>query len=357
MHLDRKNRISLFFCHSPYFTIFEEYRRQLDRKSSKFVFLSSVFTIFAAMKRFIYITVLFLFPLFCAAQEESGEYGAFLQERDHNSTHSKDSTSGDDVPHFRHAWQWLHQGIYTKSVPLDTLLDGIHNFNYIFKKSISNTYLGNFPSPYESNIFLMRGPVQDFYPLTYVRSFLFRPEDAQFFNTTTPFTRLKYFSGGSKGYAENLLDVWHTQNVYPWWNVGIRYNLISGDGRYANQKSKTYNFSAFSSYEKERTIFTFFLNQNNGNIQENGGIKELSYVTDSTNEQAENMPVWLNGNEARNTYRNTNFQISAHYHLGNAKAIVSQTDSLTSDTSYTYPAKATFQFRLETGMESSVDNV
>jgi len=295
------------------------------------------------MKKFICISLLVLFRLTGFAQSESDTYGSLWGENEiHTSDHQQDSVPEQTVPHYRYTWKWKHNGVYSEIIPLDTLVDGIQNYNYIFKKSISNTYLGNFPSPYEANIFITRNTVQDFYPLTYVRAYLFRPEDALYFNTTTPFTRLKYFTGGGKGKAENLLDIWHVQNIRPWWSAGLRYNLISSDGRYANQKSKAYNFSIFSTYGKGRTTLTFFLNQNNGHFQENGGIKERSYVTDSTGQQAENMPIWLNGNEARNSYRNTNFNLQAQYHLGKAKEIVTEQDTL-----YTYPAKAVINIQAE----------
>ena len=65
-----------------------------------------------------------------------------------NSSLSSDSIPESNVPHFRHTWQWERNGVYKREIALDTLMDGIQNFNTIFKKNISNTYLGNFPSPY-----------------------------------------------------------------------------------------------------------------------------------------------------------------------------------------------------------------
>ena len=295
------------------------------------------------MKKFACIIILVLSHLIGLAQNEFDNFGTFGREEEmQEQEHKQDSIPESNVPHKRHTWKWLHNGVYSQEIPLDTAMDGMYNFNYIFKKSISNTYLGNFPSPYEANIFITRNTVQDFYPLTYIRAFLFRPDDALNYNTTTPYTRLRYFTGGGKGKAENLLDVWHVQNIRPWWSAGIRYNLISSDGRYSTQKSKTYNFSVFSTYEKERTILSFFLNQNNGHFEENGGIKERGYVTDSTDQKAENMPIWLNGNEARNSYRNTNFNLQAQYNIGKEKEVING-----ADTSYTYPAKAVFNFRAE----------
>ena len=295
------------------------------------------------MKKFACILILVISHLIGLAQSEFENQDSYGEEEEQNrQLHDQDSIPESTVAHFRYTWKWMHNGVYPQQIPIDTLMDGIHNFNYIFKKSISNTYLGNFPSPYEANIFITRNTVQDFYPLTYIRAFLFKPEDALNFNTTTPFTRLKYFTGGGKGKAENILDVWHVQNIRPWWSAGMRYNLISSDGRYSNQKAKAYNFSIFSTYEKDRTTLSLFLNQNNGHFQENGGIKEKSYVTDSTNQKAENMPVWLNGSEAKNSYRNLNFNLQAQYNIGKGKELVHE-----KDTFYTYPAKAVFNFRVE----------
>ena len=76
-----------------------------------------------------------------------------------NSSLSSDSIPESNVPHFRHTWQWERNGVYKREIALDTLMDGIQNFNTIFKKNISNTYLGNFPSPYLSNIFITRETV------------------------------------------------------------------------------------------------------------------------------------------------------------------------------------------------------
>lgn len=293
------------------------------------------------MKKFACIIIFIISHLICLAQSEFDQNRRF-GPLDDSQEETHDTIPESDVPHHRYTWKWMHNGVYPEIVPLDTLFDGIQNFNYIFKKSISNTYLGNFPSPYEANIFITKATVQDFYPLTYIRAFLFKADDALHFNTTTPFTRLKYFTGGGKGKAENMLDVWHVQNIRPWWSAGIRYNLISSDGRYAYQKSKVYNFSIFSNYEKDRIALSFFLNQNNGHFQENGGIKDRTYVTDSTNQKAENMPIWLNGSEARNSYRNLNFNFQGQYNIGNAKEIIQS-----EDTSYTYPAKIVFNFRAE----------
>lgn len=294
------------------------------------------------MKKIGYI--LFFCCLSVLAEGQLRKVGHANQSLDQNTPQQeRDTTTAEDteekVPHHRRTWQWAHDGIYRKEIALDSSFDRLHNYNYIFRQSIANTYLGNYPSPYESDIFILRAPTEDFYALTNVRAYLFKPTDALEFNSTTPFTQLNYFTGGGRGKNETFLDIWHLQNITPFWNAGFRYNLISGDGRYMNQKSKAYNFSIFSSYERERWIVSFFLNQNNGHFDENGGVADKKYIRDTTL-NAENVPVNLSN--VRNSYRNFNFYTLVQYNIGNRKQI-----SLPQDTLYTYPAKALFSVTVE----------
>lgn len=296
--------------------------------------------IFAAMKKIIGIFILIFSHLICLAQSEFDEHDSYSNELGMQES-ERDSVTHEDIPHYRYMWKWMRNGVYPQEIPLDTLQDGIHNFNDIFKKSISNTYLGNFPSPYESNILIERNGTEEFYPLTYLRSFLFMPEDLIHFNTTTPYTRLKYFTGGGKGKAENMIDAWHAQNINPFWNAGFRYHLISSDGRYANQKSKISNFSFFSSYERNRIVASFMFGQHKGDIRENGGIQDRTYVTDST-EKAENIQTWLGQDEVYNTFRIINFNLQGQYNIGKAKQVIHD-----KDTTEVYPAKAVLNIKTQ----------
>lgn len=285
------------------------------------------------MKNLIYILLFFLLPVVCLGQEGNRT----LDERTGLPIHEKnefrsDSVKTENVAHFRRSWQWSREGVYRRDVTVDTTFDDIQNYNYIFRKNTANTYLGNFPSPYLSDIFILRDAEEDFFPLSSIRSFLFRTSDALLYNTTTPFTQLVYFTGGGKGKNETMLDVWHVQNIRPYWNAGVRYNLISSDGRYMNQKSKAYNFSFFSSYERERMAASLFVNQNNGVFNENGGITDRYFIRDTTM-KAEDVPVNLS--DARNAYRNFNFNFQVQYNIGKSKLQVNGEDS-----TFSYPAKA-----------------
>ena len=281
------------------------------------------------MVSFVYCSV------FCMAQIERD-----VRERGDFPVNEKENTLQDStkrklyVKPQRFTWKWKHNGVYKVFVPVDTLQNGIHNHNYIFKNSVSNTYLGNFPSPYESDIFINREE-EEFYPLSRLKAFLLKPEDAKYYNTTTPFTRLTYFNGGGRGKSETLFEVLHTQNINPDWNAGIIFHTISSDGRYMHQKGNVYHFSAFSSYEKKRWAISLFINQNNGHIDENGGVLKRTDILD-TNLNSHNIAVKISDGVS-NHISNINRYAEIQYHIG--RRIRHITDK---DTTFTYPMKFIF---------------
>lgn len=291
---------------------------------------------------------------FCAVAQNNRDFfnqtDSEFPEDQRLAPDSAQIASTDSVPHQRVAWRWMHKGVYRKILPMDTLTDGIHNYNLIFKHSISNNYLGNFPAPYESNIFIDRVDNESFLPFQAARAYMLRPDDMQEYSTTTPYTRLSYYTGGSQQKGENFLEVWHMQNLKPWWNAGFTYQLISGLGVYNYQKSKTYHFSGFSSYEKERLAFSVFVNQNVGHFKENGGVADTYDIRnrDTTMLSPEMVAVQLNY-EPRSNYRNFNLQLTGQYNIGREKETFYSVGSDGQDSifTYTYPVKAAFSLLVE----------
>lgn len=303
-----------------------------------------VFLSLRSMKKFIYTILACFMSLISLAQSDFG-YGYDGMENPENEEMAQDSTEREIAPFHRLAWQWEHDGVFRKFVAIDTAMDGIHNTNVIFKRSIANTYLGNFPSPYVPAIYILRPQNSDFTPLDRVRAYIFRPEDALEYNVTAPYTQLAYYNGGSKGKSENWLDVWHMQNILPRWNAGIRYNLMSADGAYVNQKAKVYNFALYSNYERDRIVVSFFLNQNVGRFNENGGVEDVELFRDTTID-AQLVAMRLQ-NEPNNNFYNFNLYAGGQYNIGKGKEIITPLDSIRADTSIAYPMKATLSVRVE----------
>lgn len=149
-----------------------------------------------AMKNIFYTIICCLISLTSLAQSDFG-YGNPDGIDPQDEGMQRDSTKEQRyVPHYRLTWKWVHDGVYQKFYQLDTLQDGLQNTNLIFKHSVSNTYLGNFPAPYVSDIYILRPQGEDFLPQDRLRDYFFKPEDALEYNTTTPFTQLSYFNGG-----------------------------------------------------------------------------------------------------------------------------------------------------------------
>ena len=298
-----------------------------------------------AMKNIFYTIICCLISLTSLAQSDFDYENPDGRDPREEGMHQDTTKEQRNVPRHRLTWKWVHDGVYREYYPIDTLQDGIQNTNLIFKHSVSNTYLGNFPSPYISDIYILRPRGEDFLPLDRVRDYIFKPEDALDYNTTVPFTQLSYFNGGGRGKTEDWLDVWHIQNILPVWNAGFRYNLISSDGAYSYQKSKTYNFAFFSSYEKDRTAVSMFINQNMGHYNENGGVENLADIRD-TSLDAKVVGTRL-AMEPNNNVMNFNFKVLAQYNMGNPKEIITPIDSVTIDTTITYPMKFALGIKVE----------
>ncbi len=63
-----------------------------------------------------------------------------------------------------------------------------------------------------------------------------KPENVRFFNTTRPYTELGYVLGSQ---TQQLVDIIHTQNLKPYWNIVFQYRLINSPGFFKNSKNKS----------------------------------------------------------------------------------------------------------------------
>jgi len=250
-----------------------------------------------------------------------------------------DSLGYNNVESLIQTWKLSDFGTSKSALQVDTLMGNIHNFNPIYQSSISNSYLGNLGSPYQSNIFKDRVGDESFMFFNTFEGYMNMPDEVLFFNTTTPFTSFFYETAGSKDRAENLLRILHSQNINPFWNVGVNFNLISSEGQYQNQKTKLYDFNLFSSYEKGRYGAHFVLSQNRIEVNENGGVIGDTLIRDTVIEP-ENVQVNLS--DTKNKLSNFNLSANQYYNLGAAKFKI-----VDGDTTEIYPIKLVHDFNFE----------
>ncbi|MBN2348068.1 MAG: putative porin [Bacteroidales bacterium] len=224
------------------------------------------------------------------------------------------SHANDDTTAVVNAWTIENNFLGVKSYKIDTNLYFFQQFNPIFKNAVSNSYLGNFGSPAQANIFIKRWENHDLLFITPYLPYMSGALNTVYYNTRKPFSKLTYTNGGSKKHKEETLEVLVTQNVNRNFNIGLQYNLISSKGQYAYQKITDHSFKLFASYTGKAYSVHSNFNLNRMLASENGGIADDRFVTDTTFSFTEGIPTNFDGSgspslkpNAQTSIRNINF--------------------------------------------------
>ena len=120
-------------------------------------------------------------------------------------------------------------------------------------------------------------------------------ENLRFYNTPKPFTELGYMLGTEQ---EQMIDVLHTQNVKPHWNVSFQYRLLSSPGIFRNQKNNHTNYQFASWYQSPGKRYNNYFAIIGNKIQagENGGIRtDKDYLNDPTYSRRFTVPTNIGG--------------------------------------------------------------
>jgi hypothetical protein len=213
---------------------------------------------------------------------------------------------------------WQLRGLYTEKqgIEIDTAITSFQVHNPVFRKSISSSYLGNAGLAAKSNIFSERGPYSDFIFVNHFQVYHLPPSETKFYNTRRPFSLIDFSTGGPRGMNEKMLDILHTQNVNPDFNLGFRYFNINSDGQYqgngnrskpSNQAAVTNAITLFSSLELDDYEMHASISLNSARVFENGGLVDDAVVGAPQMETVE-YPVRLQN--VRNGINNNSFFLS-----------------------------------------------
>lgn len=218
--------------------------------------------------------------------------------------------------------------------------------NYTFDSSLSDftvrypipathMYLGNTGTATRSLLFspLMKaGWDPGFHAFD---AYKWKAENVRFYNTTRPYTELGYLLGSKE---QQIIEILHTQNVKPYWNVAVQYRLINSAGFFTNQKTNHNNYLFSSWYQSPKKRYNNYVIVLSNQLQaaENGGI-ETKYL-DSVNYVDRNLVPARLGSTADNNssffsnklstgnrYKELNIIMRQQYDLGQKDSIV--TDS------------------------------
>ena len=129
-----------------------------------------------------------------------------------------------------------------KRVEYDTTIARIHRHNILGKWDID---LGNLGTAYHSLKTQAELPAEYTLLPNNMNAYRFQKTRLRFFNTTKPFTEVRYSVGSGQ---EQMIELFHTQNIKPYWNFNTRYRKLSSLGFYQGQKSNIDNFEFTSDY-------------------------------------------------------------------------------------------------------------
>lgn len=247
-------------------------------------------------------------------------------------------------------WRLINNGVNKQFIQTDTFKMDVQITNPIYyDDNISNSFLGNLGSPSESKIFNNRQPLRnDFLFLNTYKSYIHTPQNNLFFNTRTPYTSLNYSHSGRRKDAEDHLNILHSRNINPYWNMGFVYNIIHSKGNFIHQKSKVYDFAFQTSFEKNRYNGYFFITKNQIDTEENGGLEDDALLVDS-NLNVET--ILVNFEDMETNSSNFHIATSHHYNFGKPKRIFQNNDSINA-----YPIKLVYTFRREKNKRKHFEN-
>lgn len=152
------------------------------------------------------------------------------------------------------------------------------------------TDLGNYGSPARNLMFTPEdrfGPTLGYNVMNIYHT---QPDSLQFYNTTVPYSVFS-FNLGSK--LEQKLEILHTQNIKPNWNIAVEYNRMSSEGFFLLQRNVHDAGSVTTNYQSvnRRYKLKAGLIYNKSVQDENGGIIDETQLTEDDFNERSTMPI------------------------------------------------------------------
>ena len=220
------------------------------------------------------------------------------------------------------SWKLSEYGAFQDSTTLDTLIDNFQIYHPVFSNSITSSYVGNYGTPALNNDFFDRNSNVDFFFLQSREPYLLTPENIQYYNTRTPYTRLDFGQSGNRTIKnETRFNIFHSQNVNPHFNFTLRMNIAKSAGQYNAQDSKNNFITLYSSYNSDNlNIHSGFISNTVKN-NENGGLSNDTLLFNGADSDLLN----VNLNSSKSNFKGTYYFVNGEYRFG--KVIETEEDS------------------------------
>jgi hypothetical protein len=202
---------------------------------------------------------------------------------------------------------------YFDSTRIRYLDSSINNFYNRFPVPPQYVHLGNLGTAARSLLFdprMQPGWDAGFHAFDIYK---LKIEDTRFYQTTRPYTELGYLLGSK---SEQMVNILHTQNIKPNFNMAFQYRFINAPGNYKNQNTSHNSFRINGNYQstnKRYTAYAIFIS-NNLKSSENGGVKNDSLLSDPVFSDRFLIPTRLGGDvQFGRNFFNTNISLGNLY--------------------------------------------
>lgn len=233
----------------------------------------------------------------------------------------------DTARYIKPSTQFITEAALTRNEDwqsIDTGFQRMEIFQPVFKKYIIFQDLGNMGTPARPLLFDVNRTIGFQYAYNPYDVYFMKAEEAQFHKTKTPYTDLFYAQGSNELI---FLQVRHSQNILPRWNVGFAYQRITSQGFVFRQVTSVYDYQFTTAYHSKSKRYTLLAGAtwNRGVIDENGGIKSDSTFETLTGPNKVVSPKLI---AAQSRFKNRAARITQFWNFGTPKHVYGEADTL-----------------------------
>ncbi|MBE6233399.1 MAG: hypothetical protein E7118_02860 [Bacteroidales bacterium] len=205
-----------------------------------------------------------------------------------------------DSMHYKRIVTWKHDTRFHNLVELrDQSADTSLNYNFydyaFMKEDVNATWQGTSGSPVQLYSFMKREEEKNSIFFTPYMAWTYSPETLPMYNSKTPYTELGYsgtlFANTEK--EEMNVKFLTTQNITPELNLTLMYTRFGSNGMLRNEDVSNRNLVVATNYVGKKYQMHAGYIWNKIHSSENGGIKDLFWIRDTTVDSRE-IEVYLN---------------------------------------------------------------
>lgn len=207
---------------------------------------------------------------------------------------------------------------------LDTFFNKVEIFHPLYRQHTVFQDLGNIGTASRPLLFDVDRKVGFVGAFNPFETYFIKPSETRFYNTHTPFTELFYTQG-----SEELifLNIKHSQNILPRWNIGLDFQRTTSQGFLLRQKTSWYHYQFYTRYQSKNKRYDLIAHAtwNRGIMDESGGISNDS-AYEALDGNSKTVLVRLNTAQTRVKARSA--YIKQYLRFGNPFTVIKESDTL-----------------------------